>query len=42
MEIDYTFPRRIFSAKKSARTNIWTEWKTVFNVHSFQNFVLFN
>ena len=27
MEIDYTFPRRIFSSKKSARAKILTEWK---------------
>ena len=26
MEIDYIFPRRIFSSKKSARTKILTEW----------------
>ena len=34
MEIDYIFPRRIFSSKKSARTKILTEWKTAFRVFS--------
>ena len=28
MEIDYIFPSRIFSSKKSARAKIFTEWKT--------------
>ena len=28
MEIDYIFPLRIFSSKKSARAKILTEWKT--------------
>ena len=34
MEIDYIFPRRIFSSKKSAHTKILTEWKTAFRVFS--------
>ena len=28
MEVDYNFPRRSFSSKKSARAKILTEWKT--------------
>ena len=27
MKIDYIFPRRIFSSKKSTRAKILTEWK---------------
>ena len=34
MEIDYIFPRRIFSSKKSAHAKILTEWKTAFRVFS--------
>ena len=32
MEIDYIFPRRIFSIQKSARAKILTEWKTAFSI----------
>ena len=32
MEIDYIFPRRIFSPKNSAREKILTEWKTAFSL----------
>ena len=36
MEIDYIFPRRIFSSKKSAHAKILTEWKTAFRVFSIE------
>ena len=32
MEIDYIFPRRIFSSKNSAPAKILTEWKTAFSL----------
>ena len=40
MEIDYIFPRRSFSSKKSAHTKILTEWKTAFTEETI--FDLFN
>ena len=36
MEIDYIFPLRIVSSKKSARAKILTEWKTVFRPNILQ------
>ena len=43
MEIDYIFPRGIFSFEKSARAKILSEWKTAVilsmeNVHSVKIF----
>ena len=37
MEIDYIFPRGIFSSQKSARAIILTEWKTAFNKFTFKS-----
>ena len=36
MEIDYIFPRRIFSSKEAARAKILTEWKTAFTMAEIQ------
>ena len=42
MEIDYIFPHRIFSSKKSARAKILAEWKAAFSRNDSNALLLIN